>query len=1126
MPTGDIYYSPKPSWPSELIAEIQPSQILIIGQPSRELVDLAITTGAELKHLEPDRPGLILQGSTFFRQLNKGDGWRLIFSLVGNQSRNAVNAERQQYLSDNDPLVYMCDSFPFQWGAAKYFGDSAKFEIGDSVQIITEGDNRVGKIEKIQFVSGSVRYGVLTNTGLVHLFEEALDRLVATPGDPLSWIQQKPSNADTIALTLTATKLREPLTEIIYSFQTSRTLFRPYQFKPVLKMLTGATQRLLIADEVGLGKTIEAGLIWSELEFRSPLENVLVVCPAVLKKKWQNEMLNRFDRKLVELNRERIEEWVVNLEKGRHDSLSGVATLESLRSSPFLDRLREVGPKLDLVIVDEAHYLRNSGNKSHQLGQDLSDWAEYMVFLSATPLNLKADDLFNLLSLLDSSQFFDKQIFEAQLEPNKYLNHVAKQLSIPGTDPRTLLPDVNRILMTELGSSMAMRSDFQKLHQLLENNELNPANIADAKRHIANLNTLASVFTRTRKKDSTEASAKREPIPIIVQWSAKELAFYNAIRKWFTIRAMANGHVPGFTLQMPLRQAASCLPAMLEYMKSKFDFKEDEEDPLDFMSENEFEDTQGLMDELIINLGVLPTFEVDTKYEAFETRLLEALQQVGKQALVFSFFTRTIDYLHGKLLAKGLRARVMYGSTPPEKRYEIMEHFRRGDFDVLICSEVGSEGLDFEFCNILVNYDLPWNPMRVEQRIGRLDRFGQKSEKIFIMNVQVPGTIEDDIFMRLYERIQLFEDSIGKLEPIIRDEMRDLTVTLLNPKLSQQQVDEEILRKSIAWELKQANLEDLSTHQNLIEGIDSFLIEGFEEHTPGRGRFIGAMEIQRVVQKYFAKYGGSINELRPSKYMLIGSDLISKNLRTLNLRKHSASRNGIANISRDLDGRNPGLLATFDAEVSANEGIELISVRHPLLEVIQKDLAESELLLSKFGTLRLPPKFKVRPSLVALHLARSSGIRPKLDLWPTSIDLETFAIDELAGHYLLQSLAEGSFENSDESFSGYDLRRASDQIEKYVARRHMEQRQILASDNQAIFSERLEAQKLSLQNKINLTKATVEKMRQVNRDPKTIAGYQSRIDRLTREFAVLIKDPRMIPAELELEATAYVLVSN
>ena len=140
-----------------------------------------------------------------------------------------------------------------------------------------------------------------------------------------------------------------------------------------------------------------------------------------------------------------------------------------------------------------------------------------------------------------------------------------------------------------------------------------------------------------------------------------------------------------------------------------------------------------------------------------------------------------------------------------------MQDFRSGDFDVLLLSQVGAEGLDFEFCNVLVNYDLPWNPMQVEQRIGRLDRFGQTSEKIFILNMHVPGTIESDIFERLYTRIGVFEQSIGELEPILRDELRSVTKALLDPQLTDAERQDEADRIGVALAERAEQLKELES---------------------------------------------------------------------------------------------------------------------------------------------------------------------------------------------------------------------------------------------------------------------------------------------------------------------------
>ena len=162
----------------------------------------------------------------------------------------------------------------------------------------------------------------------------------------------------------------------------------------------------------------------------------------------------------------------------------------------------------------------------------------------------------------------------------------------------------------------------------------------------------------------------------------------------------------------------------------------------------------------------------------------------------------------------------MTGGTPMDQRQRIMDDFRAGKFDVLLLSQVGAEGLDFEFCNALVNYDLPWNPMQVEQRIGRLDRFGQTSEKIFIFNMHVPGTIESDIFERLYTRIGLFEQSIGELEPILRDELKSMTRALLDPRLSESERSAEAERMAVALAERAQQVKQLEEARGALSTVD------------------------------------------------------------------------------------------------------------------------------------------------------------------------------------------------------------------------------------------------------------------------------------------------------------------
>ena len=216
-----------------------------------------------------------------------------------------------------------------------------------------------------------------------------------------------PASLDEFRLLLAVTKLRQPLSDVVYALGATRTVFRPYQFKPLLKLLQTNSQRLLIADEVGLGKTIEAGLIWTELHQRAEIRRALVVCPAALTRKWRSEMKRRFDVDLEIITRSRVEEFAEELEAGNDPSLIATISLESLRSARVLEDLAALRPRFDLIIVDEAHYLRNRDTRSFALGELLADWSDVLLFLSATPLNLGTDDLFNLLNLLAEDEFPD-----------------------------------------------------------------------------------------------------------------------------------------------------------------------------------------------------------------------------------------------------------------------------------------------------------------------------------------------------------------------------------------------------------------------------------------------------------------------------------------------------------------------------------------------------------------------------------------------------------------------------------------------------------------------------------------------------------------------------------------------
>ncbi|MFD3465622.1 helicase-related protein [Streptomyces sp. NPDC058682] len=965
--------------------------------------------------------------------------------------------------------------------------------VGDVVRVTGRGSAYT--VVRARAVGGKVVQYTLRGVDgrSIKVFEEDLEAVAAVCDDPEQWILGSPASAAETALTLTLAKLSTPLTDTVYSFQSSRTVFRPYQFRPVLKLMNSDRQRLLIADEVGLGKTIEAGLIWNELEQRTHLTRRaarragthfrgLVICPAALVQKWQDEMEQRFDRRLRLLDNNGMEELLKTLRRGDDEEpFAGVISLERLRRVGQLDELIELQPRFDLVIVDEAHYVRNAQTSSHAAVSRLADWADALIFLSATPLNLGNQDLYNLVHLLDPGSFPDPRVFEAQLEPNRHLNTVAARLaggagSAPG-GANGLLPALDRVPGSTFGRLVAQRPEFTRLRRILTTSTpLSAHQLSEIRRCIADLNALAGIVSRTRKAGTPDAKAVRVPEDVKVTWTAAERDFYDQLHDWCLRRAARSGTASAFAAQMWLRQAASCIPAMQQRLRERFSGTPagpgtreaptnrpgflDEETALldDAEAEVAPEAVKQAADQDGEELAVLPALlrplAQDTKFEAFVGMLREAQAKGLRQAMVFSFFKRTLEYLKERL-GNEFRVRVMHGGVPPQERTAIMADFRAVKFDLLLVSEVGSEGLDFEFCNVLVNYDLPWNPMRVEQRIGRLDRFGQKHEKIFIFNMQVPGTIETDIFQRLYQRIGVFQDSIGELEPILHGQLRELHRVVLNPHLTQKERQRQIDRIDVARVDRDKDIASLEKAREYLTGLDDLLVEGFDQHTPGRGRYLGPREIRGLLDAFLHQSGVGRMDPVPSADDLMditGSGLLRQIM-------YEAQDAGVFSLSRGSDlmaslaDRRRSLRACFTAQTSTETGAPLLSVRHPLVRTAHWWFAERTESTSRYGRVRVPGLPPGSRYLVEVRLAQVDGARPRRELWTTAVDTETLQEVPGVGTALLTCLADGGLGGATEPLPARIsklLPDVLDTVQDLAAEREFSAKQTYQAENVAL----------------------------------------------------------------------------
>lgn len=607
---------------------------------------------------------------------------------------------------------------------------------------------------------------------------------------------------------LTAVQLKGRLSELIYSLDTTNTQFMPHQFKPLFALLDSPSKGLLIADEVGLGKTIEAGLIWTELRFRTNATRLLVVCPAMLTDKWKKELSYRFGTDARIMGAGELLEW---LDKGpaAPQGAAIICSLQGIRppsdwqdeksppNSPGARLARRLAAAadsalFDLVVIDEAHYLRNKETSSAELGRLLRPVSEYLLLLSATPVNTRGDDLFNLVSLVDPDQFQYPHLFAQILQANRPLVLAANQLKARLTTPSMLLESLREAAdHWLLQESASLKRLCTEMEPLPPETPLSAEARVEINQQLERVNLLGQVVVRTRKRDVFENRVERKPGRLSAQMSSPEKLLYQAVSEAIADYALQNSGVEGFLLAMPQRQMASSMYAAAKrWLSSVPDSQELSE--LAFEAFDQIEEVSASPVASHVATRVAGRVDLaalraeDSKFGL----LLDLLKRHQREypdekVLLFSYFRGTLDYLRERLEEVGIPALVVKGGDNKQALIDEFEATPR--YRVLLSSEVASEGVDLQFMRVVINYDLPWNPMKVEQRIGRIDRIGQQADAISIFNMVYADTIDERILIRLFERLNLFESSLGCTEEVLGDSITQLTQELLSARLTPEQ---------------------------------------------------------------------------------------------------------------------------------------------------------------------------------------------------------------------------------------------------------------------------------------------------------------------------------------------------
>lgn len=794
--------------------------------------------------------------------------------------------------------------------------------------------------------------------GVSYIPEDQLEFLPEVE-DPIELLRKgRLGRANDLRRNLTHIRLSGRLANLIYSMETTNTDYYPYQFKPVIKFLNSPSNGLLIADEVGLGKTIEAGLIWTELRSRFDYRRLMVLCPAILREKWRDELFDKFGIEAQILGIKEILSILKKSEKeGPYLNFAIIGSLQGLRPprgwrkkdeedetkrvsmqlAKFLEDKANEEPLIDYLIIEEAHYMRNPETASAELGRLLRHVSENVVLLSATPIHLRSQDLYQLLNLVDEDTFNRSEVFDMVLQANAPLVKARDQILANKITSQELLS------MLKSAQNHPFLQGNRQITALLDNGIdeeefQNPRYRSELAYRLETINLLGHVVTRTRKREVQEWRVVREVVAEAIPLSEAERGFYEAVTELVRRYCGQYQKHEGFLLVMPQRQIASSMAAALrEWQRRKGEWENQLYE--DIGEEGNGQDSPGpIVHELLqesLKLGDLKELLThDSKYNRLRTILKRYLRDhPDEKIIVFSYFRPTLKYLDERLRSDNIESIVLMGGSHAEK-WEILKKFSSPEGpNVLLSSEVGSEGIDLQFSRVLINYDLPWNPMRVEQRIGRIDRIGQKANKIVIWNLFAQDTIDSRIYEYLYKRLRIFEYALGGLESVLGDEIRKLTMDLLSGELTPEQEAERIAATAMA-------LANIRQQEEMLEEESANLVaygDYILNHVRAArelNRWISGEDLWHYVRDFISKHyqGSDIKQTQADELVF---DIRLSHEAKNDLEEYLREKR-ITSLSRLAQSSPAPVRCRFENRVNprATGRVEIVSQFHPLVRFV------------------------------------------------------------------------------------------------------------------------------------------------------------------------------------------------
>ena len=442
--------------------------------------------------------------------------------------------------------------------------------------------------------------------------------------------------------------------------------FLDHQVKCAEQVVETMNGRAILADEVGLGKTIEAGLVLKEYMIRGMVKKALLLVPASLVNQWVTELNEKFYIPAVAHRK--------NYSWEQCDII--VSSIDTAKRSPHREAILDID--YDFLLIDEAHKLKNHKTKNYAFVRSLNK--KYCLLLTATPVQNKLIEIFNLVSILKPGHLGNYESFLEQY----------------GKDRTQVKRDVY-------------------LKQLIQ-----------------------KVMIRNTRESTSLNNTSRKIETVWIDFTPEEMAVYDQISE--SVASFST-----FSKITFLRELCSSREACYLSLKK---------------TATEAEQATAIED-VLTEIEQLP-------HHVKAQKAVELIKNIGdEKVIIFTEYRASQHYLQWYLQQHGITSVPFRGGFKRGKK-DWMRQLFKDRAQVLIATEAGGEGINLQFCNHLINYDLPWNPMRIEQRIGRIHRYGQNKD-VHIYNFAIRQTIEEHIMNLLYEKINLFEQVIGQLDDILTD---------------------------------------------------------------------------------------------------------------------------------------------------------------------------------------------------------------------------------------------------------------------------------------------------------------------------------------------------------------------